>query len=71
MGKGLRPVGTPETQPTTLKTKAEEIGLFLRVSVSLWWMSAYNLLRKSVTSGAVQSTAPMNFLRITPLRSMM
>ena len=31
--------------------------------------NAYSLLRKSVISGSVQSTAPMNFRRITPLRS--
>lgn len=31
----------------------------------------YILFKKSVISGAVQSTAPMNLRRITPLRSMM
>jgi len=33
--------------------------------------SAYNFPRNSVTSGAVQSTGPMNLRRITPPRSMM
>jgi len=31
----------------------------------------HSLLRKSMISGSVQSTAPINFRRITPLRSMM
>jgi hypothetical protein len=31
----------------------------------------HSLLKKSVISGSVQSTAPMNFRRVTPLRSMM
>ena len=35
------------------------------------YLVSYSLLRKSVISGVVQSTAPMNLRRITPLRSMM
>jgi len=31
----------------------------------------YSLFKKSVISGSVQSTAPMNLRRITPFRSMM
>ena len=34
-------------------------------------MNGYNLVRKSITSGEVQSTGPMNLRRITPWRSMM
>lgn len=32
--------------------------------------ASYSLLKKSVISGVVQSMAPINFRRITPLRSM-
>ena len=46
-------------------------GRDLRISVADRPSANYNLLRKSVMSGAVQSIAPMNLRRTTPLRSMM